>query len=43
MNHEILLTAAQKHLDAALPNVADGDYAGEHWLATFAVMAVTTE
>lgn len=41
MNRGILLNAAQKHLDAALQNVADGDYAGEHWLATFAVMAVS--
>jgi hypothetical protein len=41
MNSDILLAAAQKHLDAALHNVADGDYAGEHWLASFAVMAVS--
>jgi hypothetical protein len=43
MNREAILTAAQKHLDAALPKVADGNYAGEHWLGTFAVMAVATE
>lgn len=43
INRKALLAAAQKHLDVALHNVADGDYAGEHWLATFAVMAVTTE
>ena len=31
--------AASLHLDAGLPHVA-GDYAGEHWLATFAVLAL---
>jgi hypothetical protein len=28
------------HLDAALPHVS-GDYMGEHWLATFALLAMT--
>ena len=32
-----LLTSAQKHYTAALAHVASGDYAGEHWLASFAV------
>ena len=32
-------TAAQAHLDAALPHVA-GDYMGEHWLASFALLAL---
>jgi hypothetical protein len=32
-------TAADAHLDASLPHVA-GDYAGEHWLATFALLAL---
>jgi hypothetical protein len=36
---EIALDAAKTHLHASLPHVA-GDYAGEHWLATFAVLAV---
>lgn len=31
--------AAQRHLDASLPHVA-GDYMGEHWLATFALLAL---
>jgi hypothetical protein len=31
--------AAATHLDAALPHVA-GDYAGEHWLASFALLAL---
>ncbi|HEU4630721.1 MAG TPA: DUF2891 domain-containing protein [Gemmatimonadaceae bacterium] len=30
---------AAAHLEASLPHVA-GDYAGEHWLATFALLAV---
>ena len=32
-------TAAQRHLDAALPHLAS-DYAGEHWLASFALLAL---
>lgn len=32
-----LIRAAQRHAEASLPHVASGDYAGEHWLATFAV------
>jgi hypothetical protein len=31
--------AADRHIAASLPHVA-GDYMGEHWLATFAVMAL---
>jgi hypothetical protein len=34
------LVAAQRHLDAALPSVTSGSYAGEHWLATFAAYAL---
>lgn len=32
--------AAQDHLAASLPHVA-GDYMGEHWLASFALLALT--
>jgi hypothetical protein len=32
--------AAQQHLSAALPHVVGGDYAGEHWLASFAALAL---
>jgi Protein of unknown function (DUF2891) len=32
--------AADRHLDAGLPHVA-GDYMGEHWLATYALLALT--
>ena len=33
--------AAQTLVEAALPHVIGGDYAGEHWLASFAVLALT--
>jgi hypothetical protein len=35
----LLEQAAEAHLRTALPHVA-GDYMGEHWLATFAVLAL---
>jgi hypothetical protein len=35
----LLDEAAEAHLDVALPHVA-GDYMGEHWLATFALLAL---
>jgi len=31
--------AAERHIEASLPHVA-GDYMGEHWLATFALLAL---
>ena len=31
--------AAERHLDASLPHVS-GDYMGEHWLASFALLAL---
>jgi len=33
--------AAEALIEAALPHVAGGDYAGEHWLASFAALALT--
>jgi hypothetical protein len=36
---EPALLTAQQHLDAALPHLGD-DYMGEHWLATFALLAL---
>jgi len=36
---EIALAAAEAHIAASLPHVAD-HYAGEHWLATFATLAL---
>jgi hypothetical protein len=37
---EIMREAADAHLAAGLPQVA-GDYMGEHWLASFAALALT--
>jgi DUF2891 family protein len=33
--------AAQRHLAAALPHVVGGHYVGEHWLASFAALALS--
>jgi hypothetical protein len=38
----LLERSAREHLDASLPHVA-GDYAGEHWLATYALLALHSE
>lgn len=35
----VAFEAAERHIAAALPHVA-GDYMGEHWLATFALLAL---
>jgi hypothetical protein len=32
--------AAERHLDAGLAHVASGHYEGEHWLASFAALAL---
>jgi hypothetical protein len=32
---------ARRHLEAGMPHVVGGDYAGEHWLASFALLAHT--
>jgi hypothetical protein len=37
----IALSAADDHLAAAVPHIA-GDYMGEHWLASFALLALLT-
>lgn len=37
----VLEAAAAAHLSAALPYVASGEFVGEHWLPTFAVLAGT--
>ena len=37
----MLLKAAAAHETAGLARVASGDYAGEHWLASFAVYLLT--
>ena len=36
-----LANAATRHAESALGHVASGDYAGEHWLASFAVYLLT--
>lgn len=40
---KILTASAALHAEAALKHVASGDYAGEHWLASFAVYLLTAE
>ncbi|UYQ92918.1 DUF2891 domain-containing protein [Chitinophaga horti] len=42
-NEAAIRGLAKRHLDASLGQVASGDYAGEHWLASFAVYALTAE
>ena len=37
-----LAESAARHAEAALAHVASGDYAGEHWLASFAVYMLAT-
>ena len=39
---KVLAAAARRHMEAALPHIASGDYAGEHWLASFAVYLLST-
>jgi hypothetical protein len=36
-----LVSSAARHAEAGLGHVASGDYAGEHWLASFAVYLLT--
>jgi hypothetical protein len=40
---KILTEAAERHAAASLPHVASGDYAGEHWLASFAVWMLSSK
>jgi hypothetical protein len=32
---------AKRHLEAGMPHVVGGDFAGEHWLASFALLALS--
>jgi hypothetical protein len=41
-DRKALAESAARHAEAALPHVASGDYAGEHWLASFAVYMLAT-
>ena len=38
----VLADAPARHAASALGHMASGDYAGEHWLASFAVYLLTT-
>jgi TctA family transporter len=38
----VAATAASEHLTAGLEGIGSGEYVGDHWLATFAVLALTT-
>jgi hypothetical protein len=40
---KVLIDSAGRHAGAALRHVASGDYAGEHWLASFAVHLLSTQ
>ncbi|WP_420155480.1 DUF2891 domain-containing protein [Siphonobacter sp.] len=40
---QLLLDSASEHLSKTLPHVAAGNYGGEHWLASFAVYALSVE
>ena len=39
---KVLVNSARAHTSDALAHVASGDYAGEHWLASFAVYLLST-
>lgn len=41
VRRKILQRSMIKHLSAALPHVVSGEYGGEHWLASFAVYALS--
>lgn len=36
-----LMAQAKEHINVTLPNIASGSYEGEHWLASFAVYALS--
>ncbi|MEO0473642.1 MAG: DUF2891 domain-containing protein [Bacteroidota bacterium] len=39
----VLVSLADGHMAASLPKMTSGDYAGEHWLASFALYALQTK
>jgi hypothetical protein len=41
-SRKVLVKSARVHAQDALAHVASGDYAGEHWLASFAVYLLST-
>jgi hypothetical protein len=34
---------AEQHINASIGNIVDGDYMGEHWLASFALLSLLTK
>ena len=40
---EIARSAIDRHLDASLPAATAGDYVATHWLASFALLALTDQ
>ena len=38
-----LADIADEHVTFSLPNIVDGDYAGEHWLGSFALFALNSK
>jgi hypothetical protein len=42
-NRTKIVEQAAIHMAAALPHIASGEYMGEHWLASFAVYAMTVD
>ncbi len=40
--YEHLKKIADFHIQSSLPNIVDGDYMGEHWLASFALFALVS-
>lgn len=40
--YQHLQKVAQEHIAYSLPNVVDGEYEGEHWLASFAIYALNS-
>jgi hypothetical protein len=39
--YDHLKSIAREHIQFSLPAITDGNYEGEHWLATFALLALT--
>ena len=37
------MAIADKHLKYSFDKITDGDYAGEHWLASFALYALKSK
>ena len=40
---KMMLAAAKRHLESTVPNIASEHYEGTHWLATFAVYALSMD